>query len=231
MNSEVLTEAIGNISDRFIDEYSNFAGVARRHLSIKKFFLAAACLGVALSVVIASFLWQNTKKTETPWCSLSDVEGVVLENTFVSRFGHFALVTDDCWESPISEKELRKLLGKEGVEFLADETISTYYTVLRKGDGSVHTVRLMYQFENRNITVILDPSNAHFFQNDDAVVSFNGHELVVIRTMSEIDVVVKKGQSGIWIIGNKEEEKLIEKVLNFLLNTELDFDSLNRKKK
>ena len=226
MNRELLVSAIGNVSDRFIEEYSSFVGAARRNLSFKKILLTAACFCVALSVVIASFILHNTKTPEAQWCSLADIEGVVLENTSVSRFGHFDMVTPDCWERPISERELRKLLGKESVEIFAEEIISTDHTVLRRGDESIHTIALRWYFGDGSIHVIIDPSNYSFFQHDDAVVTVNGYDMVVIRTMSEIDVVVKKGQSGIWIVGNKEEEQRIEKILNFLLNNELDFDAL-----
>lgn len=230
MNRELLVSAIGNVSDRFIEEYSSFVGAARRNLSLKKILLAAACLGIALAVVIASLALNKARSPESVWVSLADIEGVSLENASFSRTGSFVPITNDCWESQLTEKELRRFFGRSGIKLFEEEGASAGHTVLRKGDGSVHTVRLTWSFEHSYVRVTLDPSNAHFFQNDDAVVTVNGYEMVVIRNLlysnGEIDVIAKKGQTGIWIVGIDENEKEIEKILNFLLNTELDFDAL-----
>ncbi len=145
-------------------------------------------------------------------------------NGLPSRTSTISPLTDDCKEHKLDKKAADAYVGFDTKGTL--NPTSTVFKIIKKANGAIHTVRLIWYFNDKQITAIIDPNSFpdFLFEEQEAISTVNGYEVGVKKyiensDLGEIDIGIKKGTKGIWLYSNAEKSEELNEIFNLFLSS------------
>lgn len=157
--------------------------------------------------------------------SLNDLEWNVKDEK-TSRTSYITPFTASCKEKVMDKNELSTFFKYSNYsDFLSD---NFEHSVVYDGK-ELHSIRSVWQLEDGVITMLVDPNNSpdFLFDKQSVVETIDGYSVVAQKSnfnhdTYEIDIGIKKAGVSVWIFGSSKNEIQIEKLVNLILNTDIE---------
>lgn len=157
--------------------------------------------------------------------SLNDIVWNVKDKK-TSRTSYITPFTASCREKVVNKNELATLIKYSNYSELLSNEFE--HSVVYDGTA-LHSIRSVWQLEDGVVTMLIDPNNSpdFLFDNQSIVETIDEYDVVAQKSnfnndIYEIDIGIKKSGVGVWIFGGSKNAVQIEKLVNFILDTDIE---------
>ena len=231
MNGEMIVEALSYIDDRYIAECSNISPLFFRRKVLIGLIAAAVCASLVFSVAVVFWVSKDSivypPYTEDIHINIYKEISWKESSIQMSRTGFISPVNDSIKMKDITREDLRHLFKCESFDLLCDAVYSKFEVALTENE-EIHTVRLMWQFEDGMVNVIIDPKKVpQFITGEFETVGDYGICAVLtdVQSIIEYDVVLKSGEMGIWVFASEECKDELDYVINYIVNSKVSIEN------
>lgn len=239
MNDRLLMKGASSISERTVERFLRYEEKLKtstkffslRHLKIA----AVACV----CAIIASVATIGIINNITDYVEFDELTAVGYVEGTPSFSGFLSPRPSGAITKQLTDEQIKTLFQKDVNDLFGEKPKSVKGEMICYPDGTPHTVRITWVFEDGYLMTVIDPeASPEFVFNAVDEEAINGYKVGVIYysdvitngefVKDNVSVGMKKGEMGILIIAPANCEKRAEEVFNYILNFE--FDLLDMKK-
>lgn len=239
MNDMILMKGASSISENTVERFLRYEEKIKtstkffslRHLKIA----AVACV----CAIIASVATIGIINNITDYVGFDELTAIGYVEGSPSLSGVLSPYPSGATTQQLSDEQLKMLFQKDVKDLFDVKPNSVKGEMISYPDGTVHTVRVTWIFEDGYLMTVIDPKEfPQFIFNDVEEETINGYDVGVIYysdvitngefVKDNVSIGMKKGEMGILINAPASCEKRAEEVFNYILNFE--FDLLDMKK-
>lgn len=247
MSNEVLLDAISQLDDKHLETFflystkQNASNKKRKKGVIKWISAVAACIAFVMilshTAKFEELFPHHTETAETYY--LINLTSMKIYGETASRPSVISPYpsANKCFERELTPDVLSKLFQTSDFDKAGIETDNLSGRILYHSTGEVHTVNIQWSYDDGSVYVIIDPIAypRNILDKHESTSEINGYLVGMVEyypigndstICNAIDVGMKKGSMGILLSELGDCKDQLDKIYNFILNSEIDIKSI-----